>query len=370
MSRILILHASVGQGHKTAALALQDAFKSRGETQVIVEDLLDYALPVFKSIYADSYLELAEKAPDFMSMFYRLTDKTHSDFRKELVSIISRIGVPNFKGFGNGSMPDAIIHTHHLGMDLLKNIIRLNPPIKTYCVVTDYTANSLWAHEEVSKYFVANQVVKDILVNRNIDPDDIFVSGIPVRTELSSPKYRKDVCRELGITKFPVVSFFGAGIRDGKIKYSVSKLMQNGFKGTIIIVAGRNTELLDALSDFRSNEHISIKRYEFTKKVDDIIVASDLVVSKAGGLIISETLARGRPLLLLNGIRGQEEWNADYISSLGVALQVHVTEIIPYAILDLIQNRERLEAMTAMAKQVGKPNAALDIADRIIDDLS
>ncbi|MCX7996969.1 MAG: glycosyltransferase [Patescibacteria group bacterium] len=366
---ILILHASVGQGHKTAALALEEVLRDRGVT-VVVEDLLDYALPVFKSIYADSYLELAERAPDFMAMLYKLTDRADSGFRKELISIISRIGVPKFRGFGEGMYPDAIVHTHHLGMDLLKNTVtKIDPPIRNYCVVTDFAANSLWAHKEISRYFVAGELVKTMLVQRGISPEKIEVSGIPLRSVVRTGKQPETVRTRLGISKLPVITILGAGLRDSKVRVMLQQMIRNGFSGTILIVCGRNEDLTDSIKDVSGAANLDIFTYGHIDYIDDVMVASDIVVSKAGGLTVSEVLARGVPLIVVNGIRGQEEWNADFVCASGAGIQLHVSEMLPYAVNRILNDPERLNAMRSAALRIGNPDAAVRVAEGILRDL-
>ncbi len=369
MAKILILYASVGKGHKTAANALKEAFEDVGDNEVIVEDILDYALPVFKSIYADSYLDLMEKAPDFMSLMYKLSDKANSEFAKELVAFYSRLGMPSFKGVGKGTPPDAIIFTHHLGMHLIKSITSKHKTTKVYSVITDYTTTAMEAHQEISRYFVATELVADRLVGRGIQKNKITVTGIPVKKEITKPKDHVKIREKLGIIKTPVVSIFGAGIKDTKIRDILEEL-QRSFEGTVLVVAGRNLMLEEKIEDIVSNEKVDIKKYKQISFVDDVIVASDLVVTKAGGLIISETLARRKPLLFINGIRGQEEWNADYVCMEGAAIQMHTPELMSIAICSICNNEKRRNSMEEVALELGKPDAARKVAELILQDVT
>ncbi|MEM8535294.1 MAG: galactosyldiacylglycerol synthase, partial [Chloroflexota bacterium] len=84
MSRILILHASVGTGHKTAARALARAFELRGAAQVWCEDALDYGPSIFRQFYVNSYIELSEKAPVLWSYFYERSDRDDTKLTKDL----------------------------------------------------------------------------------------------------------------------------------------------------------------------------------------------------------------------------------------------------------------------------------------------
>jgi processive 1,2-diacylglycerol beta-glucosyltransferase len=92
-TRILILYASVGTGHKAAAQALAKAFALRGADHVRCEDALDYASAVFRQIYAGSYLELSEKMPAVWRYLYERTDKDEPELSRHLRTLIDRIGV-------------------------------------------------------------------------------------------------------------------------------------------------------------------------------------------------------------------------------------------------------------------------------------
>jgi processive 1,2-diacylglycerol beta-glucosyltransferase len=104
----------------------------------------------------------------------------------------------------------------------------------------------------------------------------------------------------------------------------------------------------------------------FIDYLDDLIVASDLVITKAGGLTVSEILARGTPMLVIDPIPGHEEWNADFVAGSGAGIQLRMVETAPAATVALLGDPARLEGMRAQAARVGKPRAALDIVDFIL----
>src|SRR5689334_3834933 len=74
MERILILHAAVGSGHKSAAQALAEAFARNPDRLVRVEDALEYGNPLFRQAYTRSYLEISDKAPLLWKLFYEQID--------------------------------------------------------------------------------------------------------------------------------------------------------------------------------------------------------------------------------------------------------------------------------------------------------
>src|SRR5262245_20877259 len=112
MARILILHASVGTGHKTAALALEKAFRLRQVEQIWCKDSLEYGLKIFQELYTNSYLELSERVPALWSYVYESSDKNETDLTKALRTLVDRMGVTELKGLVEHLKPDAIVCTH------------------------------------------------------------------------------------------------------------------------------------------------------------------------------------------------------------------------------------------------------------------
>ncbi|NJM05033.1 hypothetical protein HC891_00585 [Candidatus Gracilibacteria bacterium] len=108
----------------------------------------------------------------------------------------------------------------------------------------------------------------------------------------------------------------------------------------------------------------------FISYVDDLVVASDIVITKPGGLITSEVLARGTPIIAIDPIPGQEEWNSDVICGTGAGLQIRMPELVPPAVHMLLENPQRLAEMRNYAQQVGHPRAAFAIADIVLADLA
>jgi processive 1,2-diacylglycerol beta-glucosyltransferase len=103
--------------------------------------------------------------------------------------------------------------------------------------------------------------------------------------------------------------------------------------------------------------------------VDDLVAASDLVITKAGGLIVSEVLARGTPMIIIEPLPGQEEWNADVVAGYGAGVQLRIPEMAAMTALYLLTQPDRLKNMRRRARVVGRPRAALDVAQYILANL-
>ncbi|WP_298408471.1 glycosyltransferase [uncultured Chloroflexus sp.] len=373
MPRVLILHASVGTGHKRAAEALAAAFSRRQPGEVRVEDVLDHTSRLFRLAYARSYLELTDRAPLIWGYFYTQTnaDPNLSEITNNIRKLVESIGTNGLKEVLRAFQPEVIICTHFLPMELLvgyKRSARLTEPV--YCVITDYAAHTFWTYTEIDGYFVGDDQTRAQLIERGISPQQIVVSGIPIDPQFAQPN---DCCEARSRRDLPldttVITLFGGGVDDDHVRQIVSGLMQSELKATLVVVAGRNTTLVESLSDFISTPNVDLRVLGFIDYVDDLITASDVVITKAGGLIVSEVMARGTPMVIIDPIPGHEEWNADYVVSTGSGIQLRMCESTPRAVLNLLNHPTMLLEMRQCAQAAARPRAALEIAEKVIADL-
>ncbi len=374
MSRILVLYASGGEGHRSAARALVNAFEQRNVEKVQLEDAFDHGSPFYRQLYTTFYYELSENAPSLWEYAYKLTDKTDEDETQivnELRIFLDRLGVTELDDLVYSFTPDVIVCTHFLPMHILghyKQKGRLSPPI--YGVVTDYTANAKWVCPEIDTYFAATPKTRDMLIERGATDSRIRVTGIPIQPALTLPKESAELRRTYALSQEPIITLIGSALNVKRVYQMVTEFQKSDMRGTLLVVAGRNEELLEAISDIESTPQLEIRKLGFVDYLDDLIVASDLVVTKSGGLIVSEILARHTPMVIVDPIPGQEHWNADYLVSVGAGVQVRLGEMVPMVVKNLLNEPDRLDMMRQKAKAVARPDAAFTIADAVLGTLA
>jgi processive 1,2-diacylglycerol beta-glucosyltransferase len=367
MTRVLILHASIGLGHLRAATALESAFQQRQVEQVWVEDFFEAGLPLFGKLYAGSYTEVSEKLPELWSYYYERVDQGESQIGKRFSELVVRLGIYGLDKFLRRYNPDVIVCTHFLPLDILLSLKRqgkLNLPI--YCVVTDYTGHILWAYSRVDGYFVGSDETARLLAQRGVPESLITVTGIPVDPEIAQSKKPAQIRQAHQIADGPVIALIGSGLNPKTVRQMVTGLLEREISGTLFVVAGRNKNLQEQLADLQSSATLELRMVGFIDYLDDLTAISALVVTKAGGLIISELMARQTPLLIVDPVPGQEEWNADYVVATGAGVQVRLTEMVPVVVENLLNTPAYLEALRAGAGRAGQPQAALDVADAIL----
>jgi len=105
----------------------------------------------------------------------------------------------------------------------------------------------------------------------------------------------------------------------------------------------------------------------YTQEMDRWMAASDLLAGKAGGLTVSEAMASGLPMAIVGTLPGpQEERNAEQLLERGAAIRCHNMQTAAWKISQLLDDPARLAAMRDAARQIGRPHAAMDIAEECV----
>jgi len=367
---LLVLSVSAGAGHVRAADAI---VKAAGAAHPPISathiDLLSLVPKDFRKFYGEQYIKLVEKLPQLWSFLYSKSDRPSRDsLVGKLKRAAEKLNTRKLSAEIERLAPDIILCTHFLPAELLsrqraglkKVHGRPLPPL--WVQVTDFDVHALWVHPNVDRYCVANDEVAFRLVDRGVPREKISVTGIPVMPQFSATLER-DVCaRELGLApnRFTVLMMAGgAGV--GSLDEMARRLLRLPGDLQIVTLAGRNADLLKRLQALARQHPERLFPLGFTTTVERVMSAVDLVVTKPGGLSVSECLAKRRPMLLVLPIPGQEERNADYLLEAGAAIKAVDAATLEFKLERLLADRPRLAAMSAAAGRVARPHAAAEV---------
>jgi processive 1,2-diacylglycerol beta-glucosyltransferase len=209
---------------------------------------------------------------------------------------------------------------------------------------------------------VASEEVAFRLADRGVPREKITVTGIPVMPQFSVALDRDACARELGVTsnKFTVLMMAGgAGV--GMLDDLAARLLRLPDDFQLVALAGRNEDLLRRLQKLAKAHPGRLFPQGFTTTVERMMTASDLVVTKPGGLSVSECLAKSRPMVLVSPIPGQEERNADYLLEAGAAVKAVDAATLEFKLSRLMHDPARLRAMSDAARGMARPNAAMEV---------
>ena len=364
-SKLLILSVSAGAGHVRAAQAVEAAAReARPAIDATHLDLLALVPADFRKLYGQQYIQLVEKLPQLWSYLYARTDRPSRDsLIGNLKRAAEKLNTRKLSAEIERLAPDVILCTHFLPAELLskkKGKGKKLPPV--WVQVTDYDVHALWVHPHVDRYCVASDEVAFRLEDRGVPRDRISVTGIPVMPQFSAALDRATCARELGVDagKFTVLMMAGgAGV--GGLDELAARLLALPDDLQLIALAGRNEELLGLLRKLAKAHPGKLFPQGFTTTVERMMTAADLVVTKPGGLSVSECLATARPMLLVSPIPGQEERNADYLMEAGAAIKAVDAATLEFKLARLIKDRARLRAMSDAARVIARPGAAAEV---------
>lgn len=317
MKKILVVSVSVGHGHTRAAAALKKAADLfYPQTTIEHVDFLNFIGNSSNKIFFDTYDLMVKNTPSLYRILYDISDnKIGSKILENITALNTKLNIKKFKEYVLNYSPDAIIFTHFIPVGVF-NIF--NNAIPSFTVITDYNNHCLWFTSNRQKYFVANVEVKNQLIALGADQNNIVISGIPVDPDfyqVMDDEQKKMIKEKLNIAdhkKIIVVMPAGKGNIDPVSL--INKILQE--KDVVVLaLSGHDKNLLEKYKKI-NNENIKV--IDWTDKIYEYLQLADLVITKPGGLTISECLAANKPMIFINPIPGQEEKNFKYITSIGL----------------------------------------------------
>ncbi|MCF8563432.1 glycosyltransferase [Alicyclobacillus tolerans] len=320
MPKVLLLTASFGEGHNQAARAVAEALERRGVVVKLV-DYTEWLHPALRSFAKFSLIQGVKKVPTLYGLFYRSMSRIQpsSSIQKQL----NHLGMAHMQQFLKAFRPDVVASTFPTPNGVMSELRATgftNVPIAA--ILTDYTAHGQWIHEYTDLYFVATESVKQELMDHGVSPSRIVVSGIPIRSAFNDDAVqtllqgRKDLRLNQGLRHdLPLILIMGGGAGVLADVSSWESAIRRS-KAQFVVICGRNERLYRRLQPLESAR---VKVLGYTTKVPEWMAMADLIVTKAGGITVTEALAMELPMLVFRPIPGQEEDNASFVLNLGAA---------------------------------------------------
>ena len=358
--RFLILSVTAGQGHHQCAKALSDSLAKKGH----VTDTLD----VYKYIFSPlgetidkGYLLSTKHLPELYGKFYQIADEKGlgSAITKEAQKLIYKKVADYVTDFN----PDCLIFTHVFPAIMITSAIKHKklPKIPTLGIVTDFTIHPYWQKTNLDAYVVASELLGYQCLKKNIPEEKIYPLGIPI-SEKFSVSGDKDKAREiLGIENKNTILFMTGSMGFGNVPQIIKKIDSLSADFQILCVCGNNKANYEEISETEFSHRVYT--YGFVDNINVMMDASDLIITKPGGLSVSESLSKNLPMILVEPIPGQETRNREFLLNSGLAVAVSRSLPIEEAVYRLSKNRAILEAMKNLTTHYAHPNSASDVAD-------
>lgn len=366
--RILILTADAGFGHRSAAIAIAAALQEKYAESCAVEivnPLDDKRTPPPLRDSQSDYDKLVRIMPEFYRFWYETSDSAAGSTVIDMALLPMLLEV--MSDLIRKHRPDVVVTTYPLyqfALHTVNNLRRRRVPLVT--VITDLVSvHRVWFHRTCDLCVVPTEAVRQLGLEYHIPHHKVKIIGIPVHPDFAREHQDKTSLRaELGwrtdLTTLLVVS----SKRVSNLRDVLRALNHARLPLQLAIVTGGDEALYDDLLHWEW--HVETHLYQLVKTMPLLMHAADCVMSKAGGLIVSESLACGLPMLLVDVLPGQETGNADYVVQNGAGEHVKdpITALeVLYHWLD--QDGLQLAEYAQNAQRLGRPHAAYDTAGLI-----
>ena len=366
--RIVILTADAGFGHRVAANALAAALTNLYKDQCVVNilnPLDDSRVPAFLRDTQADQDRMVREMPDLYKFGYEASDAPVPSVMVETALILMLFEVMN--DLIERYQPHVVVTTYphyQAPVDAVRVIMHKKTSLIT--VITDLaTVHRLWFNEKADACLVPTVAVRNLAIKNGLQPGRVFQTGLPVHPSLTLEKRSKTDLRTLlgWRNDLPAILVVGSR-RVRKIEEILRVFNHSGIPMQLAIVAGGDEKLYDRLCAI--DWHHPVFLHNFVHNMHELLHAADCIVTKAGGLIVTESLACGLPMLLIDVNPGQEVGNAEFvIDGHAGALADNPLDALEVLYHWLANDGEELRKIAVHAHKIGNPRAAFIAAQKI-----
>ena len=404
---ILVLSSAIGSGHMraSAALALGVSLTDPARTCSIV-DFPHEVSPAIEDLLRRTYLESLKLMPDLYGKLYRMSElratqqstpsratELYERLQQFSEQWVARQDPPRAQGAPQGARPQwrdalamrtldrlvqstgatALVAPHFYGASALGKYKDLHPDAFTGVVLTDYVPHPMGVPDNLDIYIVADDAAAATVARTGVPEERIYPTGIPIDPSFEEPAdvpgVRTDVLNLSadGDDDLPIVSVMGGGLGGGHLESVVASLLEASAAMHLVVLCGSNTADRDRLRGIAAERGRSAIFLSFTDRVRDLMAASQVLVTKPGGMSCTESLASGLPQVLFNPIPGQEEDNAAAMVRYGAGVMVDRTDDILGETMKILTSQNYRRRMQESARAAHHPQSARTAAQLLLE---
>lgn len=364
MAKVLILTAGYGEGHNSAARALQAAFNERPGLDAELVDVFALRAPRLNNLSRRGYLRLINTAPKLWGRLYRWLDESPpspwlfralASHRRLLGRLIAE------------KQPVALVSTFPVYAWLLNQLRREG---QVFCphftVITDaLTINAVWYRTPSEGWFVTDHDSAALLNVRGIAPGRIHVSGFPVALAFAdrpahlTPSEQADPAHPLRVLFM---------INTGRSRaLAIARALLQNPAWRLTITAGRDESLRRELVALIHGTPANAEVLGWTDRIPELLMTHHVTISKAGGATTQESINALCPLIVSQIVPGQEEGNYELIRRNDAGALAETPEAIVATLERLVAHDARLwHHWRTNLRRLAQPAAARSIATQVL----
>lgn len=360
---ILITTAPFGNGHKMVATAIKNAFIKKGYNNVVVVDVFTETHPMVTEAIKKIYIRSYDLGKAYSRLYYgseRLTDR-------RVIELYRNFGYSKLKEISENFKPSVIINTFPILASLkIKDVTGKNIPV--FNIVTDYYAHKLWISEEINKFYIATHELQEEFQKMNIPLDKTVVSGIPIRDAFEEVDNISKLHAKYNFRRGKRIILINSGAFGvfKNIKDVCIELCKHNNVEVAVVCGNNNMQKIKLESLGLKN----LKVFGFVDNIHELYKISCCMITKSGGITLTEALAVQIPLIIIKPVPGQEKENALYFEKKGAAIIANNTYQIINSTIDLINNPTLLSAMRKNMRKMYNKSSSNTIVDDVLGTIN
>ncbi len=352
---LVIVFSPVGGGHKAAAIALGEEARRRG-LSVEILDTFAHGPKMIGDAYLAAHLTGQSALPTFYGSAYFAANRRDGAF-EPIRRGLDHIAFGKLASRVIDLRPRAVIATHHLPLVVLGRARRHAwLQSRLVGVVTDYTSHACWAERGVDAFAVPCARAYRELIEHGVRAADVSLTGIPIKAAFEAIAPLRAPRKGERLRVLLTNGGFGVG---------PMRAVLESFVGVadvaLTVVCGNASGLAARVSDDVARLGLDAHVIGFENDMPSRVAEAHVVVGKAGGLTVSETLAAGRPMVIVGAVPGNEKLNEDFVTGGGAGHAAHPDGV--GARVDALRNDLALEAMGVRARALVRSQAAKHVVD-------
>ena len=362
--RVLILSANTGGGHNSCATALAERFERMG-VECEIEDAISMISEKVSGFISWGHSYVYRKLPKLFGTAYRFEErhppqKPYDYLAKGAVRLREKLLSRHF---------DAVICVHvFAGMMVTELRRRYQNDIPSYFVATDYTCSPGVSSLDADAFFIPHRMLFAEFVRREIPAHKLFATGIPVKGSFLDRLDKQQARRILELEKSHRVILLGCGsIGCGHLERHAIQLAK-GLPANValVVLCGRNEELANALAGFSSD---TFRVVGYTDKISLYLSAADVYLTKPGGLMTTEAIAKRLPMVFVEAVPGCETRNLNFLSDLGIGEKTKNWKQAIAKTISMVEDDQMLEKQKKQMEHFHPGDSGMQICQYVLGKL-
>lgn len=363
--KVLTLTIPAGGGHYHTAKAIEEHLSREESTECRILDVAKHGNKFVAAVISKGYVLVSTYLPHGYRFFYNLMDKRTRHSYTFVSHLLDLLLGKKLAEYIKEYDPDVIVSTH-LFATVILNLQAKKHKIdaKVISIITDFTVHPMW-EQATSDYFItASDLLNGEAERKFGKVENVISSGIPIKSGFSNSIPKDEARKKLNIeNKFTVLVMMGSFGYGNATEKIIQKLDSLDEDFQVVAVCGSNERLKKKILSQKFKKEVIV--YGFSDHISELMDCCDCIVTKPGGLSLSEALCKNIPIILTNAIPGHEERNLKFIKNSKAAICIDKHFTVDKAVSNLINSEEHREELLKNSRNLAKPDATRSLAELI-----